>query len=176
MRDMALILGIAPCLEDDLSSILWGRRGDEFDYIAVGLDCSCRFLGDIQHVVSYHSREFKEFKSRREQAGGNSDYTTHSHIPPADRIWPLIAKSPFSGSSSFLAAQVAVGLGYKKAILCGCPLVGPNNNPKKKERYETFQIGWTTHAPDALKGLVRSMGGFTMGLLGYPDEEWLSER
>jgi hypothetical protein len=173
--DRAIILGIAPCLEDDLAQL-----GDHslYDFIAVGLGCSDRVLFDIQHVCTYHTSDLEMFKSRRSVAGGNLDYITHSHTKPKtgvqpDVVWPLVGKSPYSGSSSYLAAQVAVGLGYDKIIMCGCPMEGKNLTNSRIVGYDTFQVGWIEHA-DKLQGKVRSMSGWTRKFLGYPDEHWLN--
>lgn len=169
MKDRAIILGIAPCLEEDLNNV---SNHSLYDFFAIGVDCSDRVVFDIQHACSYHPYEFEEFRQRRKRIGGNLDYVTHSHAIPADRIWPLVARTPESGSSSFLGCQVAVGLGYRKVILCGCPMTGSNSNPKKSG-YETFRIGWQKHAKRMFGDKVRSMSGWTKEFLGFPDEEWL---
>lgn len=175
MKNKIIICGIAPCLEEDLKNLFEMTRQDNFDFIAVGLNCSDRVLFDIQHAVSYHPKEFVEFKKRRKAMFGNLDYTTHSHIAPCDRMWPLVAPHPYSGSSSFLAAQVSIGLGYKKIILCGCPLQGNNLHSPQKSEYEIFQKGWTKHARKILgTDKVRSMSGWTKEFLGEPTIEWLN--
>lgn len=176
MKSRAIVLGIAPCLESDLSQI---KNLNEFDFFAVGLDCSDRVSFDIQHACSYHPYEFPEFRSRRAAINGNLDYKTHSHqngvIPQngnvfkVDFIWPLVAKAPESGSSSFLAAQAAVGMGYEQVILCGCPMQGKNLIMPKAEGYHVFQAGWIKHV-DILQGRVRSMSGWTREFLGSPDD------
>lgn len=181
MKEKIIILGIAQCLEQDLGEICFGRAED-FDFLAVGLDCSDRVLFDIQHAASYHPEEFPEFYARRKKIGGNLDYKTHSHetgkgrkgevIFTPDYIWPLIDRHPFSGSSSFLGAQASIALGYKKIILCGCPMSGPNILAPKKSAYDTFQKGWIKHV-DKLEGKVRSVSGWTKDFLGYPSKEWL---
>lgn len=170
MKDRAIVLGIAPCLEEDLHNV---SNHQLYDFFAIGVDCSDRVRFDIQHACSYHPYEFEEFRQRRKRIGGNLDYVTHSHAQPAQFIWPLVARSPFSGSSSFLGCQVAVALGYQKIILCGCPMTGPNSNAKKKG-YEIFQVGWQKYAPSMFNGKVRSMSGWTREFLGFPDEEWLN--
>ena len=170
----ACILGIAPCLENDLNNLFKITGQDQFDFFAVGLNCSDRVLFPIKHTVSYHSKEFVEFRKRREMIKGNLDYVTHSHVTPCDRMWPLIDKSPFSGSSSFLASQVAVGLGYKKIVLCGCPLQGNNLHSSNKNKYEVFQKGWMKHAIKVFGvDKVRSMSGWTKQFLGDPTKEWI---
>jgi hypothetical protein len=175
MKPFVLILGIASCLEEDLLSLSRMILLDDADKIAIGLDCATRTQFNIQHVATYHSHELEAFRSRRRAAGLNLDYVSHSHKEPADRLWPLVAPSPFSGSSSLLGSQVAVGLGYNKIILCGCPLQGPNYTSGKKERYDKFQNGWIKFAPTLLQGKVRSMNGWTAEFLGHPNEEWLNE-
>lgn len=170
MKDRIIILGIAPCLEEDLSKV---ANHDQYDFMGIGLDCSDRVLFNVQHFATYHTTEFPELKNRRQRAGGNIDYITHSHQQPADRLWPLVAPSPLSGSSSFLGTQAAVGMGYTKIILCGCPMQGMNHDPNKRERYDNFQKGWLKFAKEMFKGRVRSMSGFTADLLGYPTREWL---
>ena len=170
----ACILGIAPCLEDDLNNLFKITVQNQFDFFAVGLNCSDRVLFPIKHAVSYHPKEFIEFRKRRKAVGGNFDYITHSHVSPCDRMWPLIDKSPFSGSSSFLASQVAVGLGYNKIILCGCPLQGNNLHSSNKNKYEVFQKGWIKHGTKVLgTNKVRSMSGWTKTFCGEPTKEWI---
>lgn len=180
MKRKAIVLGIAPCLEEDLFKI---ENLEMFDFFAVGVDCSDRVRFDIQHACSYHPHEFIDFRSRRAAIGGNLDYKTHSYkngivpqtsqIVKVDYIWPLVAKHPESGSSAFLAAQAAIGMGHEQVVLCGCPLVGSNQAKPKAEGYQVFQAGWVKYAR-LLEGKVRSMSGWTREFLGAPDNEWLS--
>jgi hypothetical protein len=178
MRDKIVVLGIAPCLEEDLQNLSVIIPIEEFDKMAVGLDCSDRVLFDIQHAASYHSEEFGAFKLRRAAAGGNLNYIAHSHRPPADCLWPLVAKSPLSGSSAFLGVQAAIGFGYKKVVLCGCPMQGVNfvgARTKKPTTYNRFQEGWKKFAPNMFGDKCRSMSGWTKDFLGSPSKEWLNE-
>lgn len=181
MKKFAIVMGIAPCLENDLEEICFGRS-NEFDFMAVGVDCSDRVKFDIQHAATYHPDEFPEFKRRRELIGGNLNYKTHSHkngltkskeIIEVDNIWPLVAAHPYSGSSSFLACQAAIGMGYEKIVLCGCPMSGPNATSKKINNYDVFQKGWIMFAPELFGDKVKSMSGWTKEFLGYPKKEWL---
>jgi hypothetical protein len=164
-------MGIAPCLESDLETLQMTAGGVLFDYMAIGVDCSDRVCFDIQHVASYHTSEFEIFKTRRKKIGGNLDYKTHSHEGNVDYVWSLVDKSPYSGSSSFLGAQAAVGMGYDRIVLCGCPMQG-NNNSKSKAKYERFQVGWKKYG-HLLQGKVRSMSGWTKEYFGPATKEWL---
>jgi hypothetical protein len=176
MTDRIIIMGTASCLEFDLAAIarldpvaaertLHGER--TYDFLAVGLDCADRYLGRIEHAVSYHPKEFPAFQERRAKAGGNLDYVTHTHNDPtnnADRIWPYFSPS---GSSTMLGVEVALGLGYKKIIVAGCLLMDHG--------YRRFQEGWQVRF-ETIKNAVRAMSGFPRELLGAPTEEWLNEK
>lgn len=61
-----IVVGIAPCLEEDLEFV---KHNFDFDFMLIGLDSADRVLSDIQHVASYHPDEFPLFKTRRERVG-----------------------------------------------------------------------------------------------------------
>jgi hypothetical protein len=168
------IIGIAPCLEEDLENLFQIANKDQFDFIGVGLDSSDRVNFDLKHMATYHPEDIAEFEQRRKRFKGNLDYIVHSHqmAPGVHKLWPLVAKHPLSGSSAFLACQVAVGLEYDKIVLCGCPMSGKNLNAPSKSGYDVFQKGWEKHA-FMLEDRVRSMSGFTKELLGEPTKSWL---
>ena len=63
-----------------------------------------------------------------------------------------------------LGIEVAIGLGYEKIIITGCPLMD--------QKYIQFQEGWRKRFI-IIKDKVRSMSGWTRDLLGAPTEEWL---
>lgn len=183
MNLCAIVIGIAPCLEADLQSLWMEFPGVLFDYMAIGLDSSDRFTLDIQHVATYHPGELLQFKLRRSLIGGNLSYETHAQengVNPetrekiiVDHIWPLVDKSPYSGSSAFLGTQACVGMGYQKIVLCGCPLEGKNMIDPKASGYNAFQKGWQKYAPEMFEDKVRSMSGWTKEFLGAPTKEWL---
>lgn len=188
MKKVIVVFGIAPCLENDLEELSKLIDLDSCDFMAVGLDAATRLTGRanmkqfsrlliIHHMATYHLEDLDEFRNRRQIAGGNLDYKTHTHEQDkhsVDYQWPLVAPSPLSGSSSFLGAQASVGLGYKKIVLCGCPLIGVNLLVSAVRYYDLFQKGWIKYA-DKLEGKVRSMSGWTCEFLGCPDEKWLNE-
>jgi len=166
MKKKIIIMGIAPCLEEDLAAIL---NHENYDFMAIGLDCSDRYLGRIQHVATYHAYELPEFKERRERAGGNLDYLTHAIEPYGlwvNHIWPY--RRP-SGTSALLGVQAAMQLGYKMIIVAGCPLT----DDRYTVRWDTHR-GWTSQFEE-IKDKVRSMSGWTRGLLGAPTPEWLGK-
>ena len=160
-----IILGTAPCLEEDLAMLFtFFVPIAECDFTAVGLDCAHRYLGRIEHAVSYHAKDFKEFRERRKKAGGNLDYITHSHNANGnpDRIWPYFSPS---GSSAMLGVEVAIGLAYEKVICAGVLL--------EDKEYRRFQEGWKVRY-EKIKDKVRALSGFPRELLGPPSKEWLN--
>jgi len=128
------------------------------------LDCADKYIGRIEHAVSYHPKEFPAFRTRRAAAGGNLDYITHTHCMPelGHRVWPYFSPS---GSSAMLGVEVGIGLGYKKIIVAGVLL--------REGDYKRFQDGWRVRY-EKIKGTVRAMNGFPRELLGAPTEEWLN--
>lgn len=162
MKDGIVILGTAPTLEADLARL---PRPDAWDYCAVGLDCSDRYLGRIEHAVSYHPREFPDFKDRRAKAGGNLDYLAWTHNDPA-RFADRVLEGYFSpsGSSAMLGVEVALHLGYARILVCGVALLDGG--------YRRFQAGWQARL-DKIKNKTRAMSGYPLELLGDPDDAWL---
>jgi hypothetical protein len=172
-----IVFGIAPCLEEDLKNLSEITNIENWDFLAVGLDAATRLTNRIQHVATYHPKELVQFRERRKQARLNLNYLTHSHTvlknQEIDHVWPLVARSPFSGSSAFLGCQAGVGLGYEKIVLCGCPLQGKKLDSKSEIIYDKFQKGWEKFAKEMFGDSVRSMSGWTRDFLGFPTKEWL---
>jgi len=127
-----------------------------------------KYAWPIKYVATYHPVEIPQIRSHRELAGGNTDYLVIS-MEAREGVDIVEPFEPPSGSSALLGVQAALRLGYKKIILCGCPLIGKN---AAGGTYETFQKGWRFHAAK-LKDCVRSMSGWTADFLGRPTADWL---
>jgi hypothetical protein len=163
-----VIMGCAPNWKDDLDK--FKLICSDFDVLAVGLDCS--YDGRIDYFATYHVEDIPLYHINRFKGNQNTDYKVISHVDSdiakshIDIVYPY---EPPSGSSSLLGALASKSLGYKKIVLCGCPLEGLN---KKKQPYISFQKGWTAKFTQ-VKGNVKSMSGWTRELLGEPSKEWL---
>lgn len=179
MEKALIIIGSAPCVKDDIEVAFrlifpdpWPLIPDPRfpDFMAIGLSSVDKYLHHIKYMATYHPAEIPEIKKRREAAGGNTDYLVISHErkPGVDILEPF---TPPTGSSSHLGVLAAIRLGYKKIILCGCPMTG-DCPTHKGNKYETFRAGWTAKI-NIVKPYVRSMSGWTRELLGAPTEEWL---
>jgi len=159
-----IVMGSAPCLFDDLAKV----KKYKADCMAVN-ESAVMYLGDIQHIATYHPVYLPGLISARKAMGGNTDFTTHSHkgfINPdtlkevVSKIWPLPKVNPgytdfLSGTSTLFGVEVGLNLGYEKIIVCGAPMEGD---------YEQFQEAWKRALPH-LKGKVTSMSGWTKDLL-----------
>lgn len=190
-QKLLIITGSAPCVIDDLTAL--PRRipaaddmaiGLDFmtalkseiprrilaaDYMAIGLDAVDKYPWPIRYCATFHPAEIPQIRARREALIGRVDFAIISHerhefveIFVGDWWQP-------SGSSSLLGVQAALRMGYKRIILCGCPLAGQND---KGGKYEGFRTGWEARKKD-LVDCVRSMSGWTADFLGKPTEEWL---
>lgn len=179
MEKILIIIGSAPCVKDDIEAAFSLFRSVPLclcpfdpDYMSIGLSSVDKHLHHIKYMATYHPFDIPEAKKRREAAGGNTDYLviSHEHKPGVDIVEPFI---PPTGSSAHLGALAAIRLGYKKIILCGCPMTG-DSPTRKGNRYETFRVGWTAKI-NQVQDYVRSMSGWTMELLGTPTIEWLNQ-
>jgi len=164
-----LITGAAPCVLKDIEDAILMCPSP--DYMAIGLSAVDKYSMPIKYMATYHPAEIPLIKKRREAINGNTDYIviSHENKPGVDVVEPFI---PPSGSSSHLGALYAIRIGYKKIILCGCPLTGASLT-RSGAAYETFRTGWTAKL-DKVKPFVRSMSGWTKELLGEPTQEWLN--
>ena len=178
MNKVALIVGCAPCWEDDLNR--FKMICSEFDVFAIGLDCP--YKEEIKYFVTYHIEDIEAYKRKR-----TGDYKIISHTNDfikysrerrkkpewantnVDIVYPHQAPS---GSSSLLGTKAALfKLGYNKVVLIGCPMdTGSIEN--KAKSYSVFRKGWLYFKSD-LVGKVKSMSGWTKELLGEPTKGWV---
>lgn len=193
-HEILIITGAAPCCMDDvaalselisislapsdstLESVSASIMGLEsaFDWMAIGYDAVDKYDWPIKYFATYHPSEIEMSMERRAKAGGNTDCLVIAHQQhPAkeghDLVNMIIPCEPPSGSSSLLGVLAGIKYGYKKIILCGCPLTGKND---KEYDYAHFRAGWTAKMKE-IKDVTRSMSGWTRDILGAVDKEWL---
>lgn len=186
-KKILIITGAALCVMEDvraaLSTIMcyFHESGNpvfetsDADFMAIGLDAVDKYLWPVKYFATYHPSEIKAAMERRAGFGGNTDYFIISHQQHPDKatgrdlVGLIIPCEPPSGSSALLGVLAGIKIGYKKIIVCGCPLTGTND---KGYDYAKFRAGWTAKFNE-IKGYTRSMSGWTRELLGYPDKEWI---
>jgi hypothetical protein len=163
-----IIIGSAPCVQEDIAVALASLH--EIDFMLVGLDSVTKYIGQVKYFATYHPAEIQESKERRAKSGGNTDWTIISHQQHESLVNIVIPLAGPSGSSALLGVHAGMQQGYRKIIVCGCPLTGKND---KGQSYEVFQKGWTAKFNE-IKDNVRSMSGWTRELLGAPTKEWIN--
>lgn len=138
------------------------------DFMAVGLDAMVGIDKSIsvKYIVTFHPTDIPMMKPYRT---GQEVVISHKSDPYVDlvRKW-----SGPSGSSSLLGVMAALDLGYRKIILCGCPLYGKNQ--RGRDYNKQYAEGWK-YRYEMIKPFCRSMSGWTLELLGPPTKEWFED-
>ena len=172
-----LCIGSAACKDADIAAA--AELGvDPAEWVVVGVNHAGRdWPGLLDHWVTFHCENMPAWAHQREKAGllpAANFWTTERRPVPPGIPW---RRAPNWGGSSGLLA-IAVGLELKAAriLACGIPLdheQGHYDSPGVKWRDAVnYRRGWKDHL--AIMGCVRSMSGWTRGLLGAPDEAWLA--
>lgn len=126
----------------------------------------------FQHWISLHPDLFvnyRKFIKRPRQV------KTHSNRiePEVDKVWNI---ESWGSDSGLFACKVALGLGYNRIVVCGCPL------DSSKKFYELLGTKQGFDATNNLQNWkedvggnadIRSMSGNTKQILGEPTLEWL---
>ena len=163
-----ILIGCAPCWKDDLDKLK--VIVDDFDVMAIGLDCP--YSGQIKYFVTYHLQDIPIYKMRRRNANYNSNFLVIGYKKDIEVDIIELHKNP-TGSSALLGVVAAIRLGYKKIILCGCPMEGKSREKFGRD-YNHFQKGWISRFSE-IKDFTRSMSGYTKEILGKPIKEWIND-
>ena len=166
-----ILVGSADVAKKDIDS--FREMCKDFDCMAIGVDAIDKCDVPINYIATYHYEDYEKIKEKMDKRGEDIFLIHHKD---KRKNMPLLVNmvvpyEPPSGSSALLGALAALGLGYKKIVLCGCPLSGRDGIGYD---YSGFHKGWTNKS-GTVRPFVRSMSGFVQGLLGAPTKEWLSE-
>lgn len=156
------VIGSANCAQDDYKKFLEYKI--KHDVLVVGIDALNKYKGQVKYFATYHAEDIPKCQDRAYKIICHKQWNDM-----VDIIRPIDLKKEPSGSSALLGTLVAIDRGYKKIILCGCPLQGKND---KGVSYVVFQKGWKFHK-QSVADYVRSMSGWTKEFFGYPTLEWL---
>lgn len=106
-------------------------------------------------------------------------------LPDPDEVWSHrkhaavthdTASIDWRGSSGLFAVQVARSKGFNKIIVCGVPMTVEDSHFERHQKWQSaigFRDGWNKHKNE-IAPYVRSMSGWTRGLLGEPSEDWIN--
>lgn len=191
MHDVALILGGADCVWDDVARIEEMVGGEWAGPIIACNEIGADWPRYLHHWVTYHPENFWGYQDRAKKFGGHwVRRRERQDHPPGACLWsardvPLYAHreavSWLGGSSGLLSASVANTLREEGAIrlgvLCGIPITKtPHYHERdggKPWKYaDSHYREWVSNL-DKMLGWLRSMGGRTQDLLGEPTLTWL---
>lgn len=160
-----LVVGSAACVYNDL------QHAPEYGpVVAVNQAMfSLPVKADIGVTLHHEiTRELAQNYPGRLFCARGTDYVTD--VLPVREDWK-------NGTSGLFAVQVALSLGAKKIILCGIPIDdGPHFNTERGLSRGTQDVipmhrkPWIDAAAELRNSGVRSMSGWTRGLLGGPDD------
>lgn len=166
----ALVIGGADCLAADLDALgPWGG-------VVVGVnDAGTCFPVDC--VVTLHPEHTPKWQRAR-KAAGLPDVTWYSH--GGGERFDVEVCSPHwrwkRGSSGLLAVYVALHvIGCDRVVLAGVPIDASPNRYRPGRAWESsnrYRDAWVSLRSELTD--VRSVSGWTAGLLGAPDAEWLA--
>jgi hypothetical protein len=154
----------------------------DFDQTIVVNSAGCDYPGPIDHWASFHAHEFAKWSDLRRKRGypdlRGQYWCSRSSPRWEDKYTDLVSKVDCrGGSSGMIAVLVALelGKGDTRAMLAGVPLdpeAGHYDQQSEWKEASLHRKTWEQDA-DALRPYVRSMSGWTQGLLGAPTREWL---
>ncbi len=167
----ALILGFADGLADDLDKAF---AFTPYDVTLFGVNEA------VQHYKCSHLVAIDKINIPKWLPG--YPITVHTARPGGIRMdkwsehvdcyWPKLGTN---GSSGWLAAKIAVKLGFDKVIMCGCPIDNSKHftpNEKDNWRKNPKQAPTCRSAIEAeagpYKDKIFSMSGWTMEFFGPP--------
>jgi hypothetical protein len=158
------------------ASALCDRNNVPYDVGAVN-DAGKDYTGRLALWCSLHPEKIAHWQRDRARKKLNTTYWTVCHKHCADASVDLTLNEVWSGSSGLFICQVAlITFGYAKVICCGMPMMQVEHyfNSDPWRAAVQYRRGWI-EAKDQpeMAGRVRSMSGWTSGLLGTPDVAWL---
>lgn len=174
MRQMSLaaVLGSASGGMDELATL---RRLTAVTAVFAVNDAAADYPGDLAAFVTLHPEKLATWLPKRRSPP--AEVIAHESHPLATRVveyqWPGMTGS---GSSGLFAVKVALEQ-FDRVVLCGVPM-----DPFRAHYFDgapwfevdSFTAAWKYALPHLLG--VRSMSGWTAGLLGTPDEEFLNPK
>lgn len=127
----------------------------------------------VHHAVSHHAVDLPILLKYRKLAnfGPTADIVTHAaREGGAERLWPAVEYKV--GDSGLLATRIALALGHEEVLLAGVRIDDsphfyddPDQPVAKHFDFAFYQPLWRQYAAAEFGGRVRSMSGWTKGLL-----------
>ncbi len=174
---LALVLGGADCLQDDLDQTFGLVELEECVVIAVN-DAGVFWPHRLDHWVTMHPTELPHRIAQREERGYPGGFTTWTRPYPIglkerERMCDRVLGG-WNGSSGLVATGVALQELGLHTVLCGMPMdQRPHFNREGAwEAAPTYRERWV-ELHDQMAPVVRSWSGWTRERFGAPTAEWL---
>jgi hypothetical protein len=180
---VALVLGGAACLHDDVTAAL---SLGEYAGVVTCNDATVFWPGPIAGAASYHAEKWPVWIERRRRLGRKPPARLFGHQGftraqlradlPVEFVPPTFPGQIRTGSSGLFALKAAlIDLGFDKAVVCGMPLDdrGHVHDQRAWTACLAHRPGWTEALPQ-IADRARSLSGWTEQLLGRPTAAWLT--
>jgi hypothetical protein len=180
VHDVALILGGAACLWEDVGAALTllgapPATENEASWPAGPViatnEAGAAWAGCLDHWVTRHPEKLGTWQALRRVRGYPDGYEVCSN-----QAWSGVdvVIAPWGSTSGLLAVARARGLGVRRAVLCGIPMTVTAHffDAKPWRNAGNAWRGWAANE-HKMRGWVRSMSGRTRDMLGAPTLRWL---
>lgn len=180
---LAVILGGANTVWDDLSRL---KEMAIPDVVIAINDAGAVYPHEINFWATLHPDKLVGWTNRRLENGypAPQKFVIHRELRPREAksiFYPpasfVIFTPDWGGSSGLFASHFALTCGYERIVLCGVPMQPDKNHFFSEDQWldaEKYHKAWGQRALQ-LMPRVRSMSGWTMGLLGKPSLSWLKK-
>jgi len=179
----ALVVGRAKGVWEEVDAL---KKMATFDAVLVVGKIGSFYPDEITHWVSFHTHGFSKWAHEREVRG----------FSEAQSYWTSVFKGPMiaevngkrigrvecvGGSSGLIAVTVALEVvNADRVALAGIPMDNERGHvdiEKPWDEAQHYRQAWLDVLPK-LTGRVRSMSGWTLGILGGapPTREWLDSK
>lgn len=180
----ALVVGGADCVWRDVAA---AQALCQFDFVVCVKMAGIYWPTAFEYWAGLHPEYMPQYEAERKKLGLPGGYVTVAPLltelgtvpqqyPAMERVAYQWKPSGITGASGLYGAKVAIDKGASLVVLAGIPMDGTDHFVRKKPWPEgksgSYKQGWIDAMPH-IKDKVRSMGGWTMELLGAPTEEWL---
>jgi hypothetical protein len=187
----ALILGGAKCFDSDLAR-LEAMIGRPWPGLVFGVnDQGYTWPRRLDHWCTLHAEKFKHTKYRwcqkreemlarlgRPLSWNRPEIWSCTYREVVDHHFAERWRNGTSGGSSGLyAVACALHVGCDRIVLCGVPMDEQPNRYREEERWHgrnRYMRAWSKKALPEIRGVVKSMSGWTKELLGAPTLGWLA--
>lgn len=176
---ICLVAATARCAWEDIARFKEISNDIQADIMAVNL-MGFLYPGRVHHWACLHPELFMSLEPLRKRMRSRLGHTwTHSGRsgPGVQFAWGIEKNG---GTSTLLAALVAICLGYRRIVLAGAPLSNDGHFYDPPGEFDTYdsrpvKLEWEAARMDMFQDRIRAMSGWTKQILGEPTKEWLDK-